>query len=223
MRNIVRAAAVLMVAAVIVGCGGGQKPPAKVETPAQPAFVAQTVTVAPMKVASIAKMGPYADAGKAVNDLIAMVQKEKLNATGMPFGVYFDNPAQVKPESTRYEVCIGVPPETKNKADKKTGFAIKDAPGMVLAQTDYMGPYDQVAPTYGRLFQWIADNKFEAATPPVMVEYYLSAPAKVKPESLMARVAVALKPPPPPADTTKKAAEPTKTGDKKVTKTPTGK
>jgi len=218
MRNIVRAAAALMVAAVIFGCGGGQKAPAKVEKPAEPAFVAQTATVPAMKVASIAKMGPYADAGKAVSDLIAMVQKEKLNPTGMPYGVYFDNPTTVKPESTRYEVCIGVPPTTKNKADKKTGFAIKDAPQMMVAQTAYMGPYDKVAPTYEKLFKWIADNKLEAATPPVMVEWYLSDPSKVKPESLMANVAVTLKPPAPPVDTTKKAAEPKKTEPKAPTK-----
>jgi AraC family transcriptional regulator len=217
MRNIVRAAAALLVAVVIIGCGGGQQP-AKVEKPAEPAFVAQTVTVAPMKVASIAKMGPYADAGKAVNDLMAMVQKEKLNPTGMPYGVYFDNPTTVKPESTRYEICIGVPPTTKNKADKKTGFAIKDAPLMTVAQTAYMGPYDKVAPTYEKLFKWIADNKLEAATPPVMVEWYLSDPSKVKPESLMANVAVTLKPPAPAADTTKKTGETKKTDTKNPTK-----
>jgi effector-binding domain-containing protein len=131
---------------------------------------------------------------------------------------------QTKPESTRYEICIQVPPETKNKVDKKTGFAIKDAPEMMVAATDYMGPYDKVAPTYDKLFKWIADNKLEAATPPVMVEWYMSDPSKVKPESLMARIAVTLKPPAPAVDTTKKAEEPKKEEPKKTEpKAPTGK
>ena len=216
MRNIVRAAAVLMVAAVIVGCGGGQQQPAKTEAPAQPVFVAQTMTVPAMKVASIAKIGPYGDVGKSVSDLMAIVQTEKLTATGMPFGLYFDNPTKVKPESTRYEVCIQVAPTAKNKTVGKTGFAVKDAPEMMVAATEYMGPYDQVAPTYGKLYKWIADNKYEPAGP--MIEWYLSDPSKVKPESLMAKIGAVVKPVTPPVDTTKKADEPKKTEPKAPTK-----
>jgi effector-binding domain-containing protein len=142
----------------------------------------------------------------------------------MPFGVYFDNPATVKPESARYEVCVQVAPETKNKADKKTGFAVKDMPEAMVAQTEYMGPYDKVGQVYEKLYKWIQDNKLEAATPAAMVEWYLNDPATVKPESLMTRVAVTVKPPAPAADTTKKAEEPKKEEPKKTeTKAPTGK
>jgi effector-binding domain-containing protein len=217
MRNIVRAAAALMVAAVIIGCGGGpQQQPAKTEAPAQPVFVAQTITVPAMKVASIAKIGPYGDVGKSVSDLMGIVQKEKLTVVGMPFGLYFDNPTKVKPESTRYEVCIQVAPTAKNKANGKTGFAVKDVPEMMVAATDYMGPYDQAAPTYEKLYKWIGENKYEAAGP--MIEWYLSDPAKVKPESLQAKIGAIVKPMTPPADTTKKAEEPKKTEPKVPTK-----
>lgn len=216
MRNIVRAAAVLMVAAVIVGCGGGEQQPAKTEAPAQPVFVAQTMTVPAMKVASIAKIGPYGDVGKSISDLMTIVQKEKLAASGMPFGLYFDNPTKVKPESTRYEVCIQVAPTAKNKTVGKTGFAIKDAPEMMVAATEYMGPYDKVAPTYEKLYNWIGENKYEAAGP--MIEWYLSDPSKVKPESLMAKIGAVVKPVTPPVDTTKKADEPKKTEPKAPTK-----
>jgi DNA gyrase inhibitor GyrI len=187
--------------------------------------VAQTATVAPMKVASIATTGTYEYAGikKTIDDLTGILQAQKVTPAGGLFGMYFDNPANVKPEICRYEICVQVPPTTKNqKLDAKTHFAIKDAPEMMVAQTAYMGPYDKVAPTYEKLFKWVADNKLEAATPPVMVEWYLSDPAKVKSESLMANVAVTLKPPAPPADTTKKAGEPKKEEPKKETKTPTG-
>jgi len=216
MKNVLSFTIGLMVVAMMVGCGGGQQQPAKTETPAEPAFVAQVVTVQPMKVASIAKMGPYTDAGKVVTDLMAVLQKDKVATTGAPFGVYMDNPANVKPESTRYEVCIQVAPETKNKVDKKTGFAIKDAPEMMVAQTSYMGPYDKVAPTYEKLYKWVGDNKYVAAGP--MVEWYLSDPAKVKPESLMATIGAVVKPMEPPTDTAKKADETKKTDTKNPTK-----
>jgi len=204
MKNVLSFAIGLMVVAMMVGCGGGQKQPAKTEKPAEPVFVAQTMNLPAMKVASLAKMGPYADAGKTVTDLMGMVQNDKLTVVGPPFGMYLDNPANVKPESTRYEVCIPVDSAAKNKVDKKTGFAIKTVPAMTIAVTDYMGPYDQVAPTYGKLYKWIADNKYEPAGP--MIEYYLSDPSKVKPESLQAKIGAVIKPPAPPPDTTKKAA-----------------
>ncbi len=217
MRNIARAAAALMVAAVIIGCGGGQQP-AKTEKPVEPVFVAQTMNLPAVKIASVAKMGPYSEVGKDIGDLMAYVQTEKLTQHGAPFAMYFDNPANVKPESARYEVCIPVELEAKNRADKKTGFAVKDAPGMMVAVTDHMGPYDQVAPTYQKLYHWIQENKYEAAGP--MIEWYLSDPSKVKPESLQTKVGAVIKPMAPPADTTKKAEEPKKEEPKK--ETPTG-
>ena len=221
MKNVLSVAISLMVAAMVVGCGGSQQP-VKTEKPAEPVFVAQMMTVPAMKVASIAKMGPYSDAGKVIGDLMATLQKEKLTPAGMPYGVYFDNPMKVKPESTRYEICIQVAPETKNTADGKAGFAVKDAPEMMVAATEYMGPYDKVAPTYEKLYKWVGENKYEAAGP--MIEWYLSDPSKVKPESLMAKIGVVVKPVAPPVDTAKKAEEPKKEEPKKTEpKAPTGK
>jgi effector-binding domain-containing protein len=217
MKNVLSFAIGMMVVAMMVGCGGGQQPAPKVEKPAEPVFVAQTLNLPAMKVASIARMGPYSDAGKAISDLMEMVQKDKLMVKGTPFGMFYDDPAKVKPESTRYEVCVPVPPETKNMTDKKTGFSIKDEPEMMIAVTDYMGPYDQVAPVYQKLDKWIADNKYEVAGP--MLEYYLNDPSKTKPESLQTKVGAVIKPVEAPADTTQKAGEQPKT----ETQAPTGK
>jgi len=220
MKNVLSFAIGLMVIAMMVGCGGGQQPAPKAEQPAEPAFVAQTMTVPAMKVASLAKTGPYSETGKAIGELLDMVQKQKLTLAGSPpFGLFHDNPATVKPESARYEVAIAVAPDSKGMMGK-TGFAVKDAPEMTVAVTDYMGPYDQVAPVYEKLYKWIADNKYQPAGP--VVEWYLSDPAKTKPESLMARIGAVVAPMAPPADTTKKAEEPKKEEPKTETKAPTG-
>ena len=205
MKNVLSIAVSLMAAAVIVGCGGGEQP-AKTEKPAEPVFVAQTMTVPAMKVASVAKIGPYTDVGKGISDLMGMVQQEKLTVVGMPFGLYFDNPAKVKPESTRYEVCVPVDSASKNSAEKKTGFAVRDAPQMTVAVTDHMGPYDQVAPTYEKLHKWIAENKFEPAGP--MIEWYLSDPSRVSPESLQAKIGAVIQPVAPPDGAFQRGEEP---------------
>jgi len=120
--------------------------------------------------------------------------------------MYFDNPATVKPESTRYEVCVPVDTASKNSADKKTGFAVKDAPQMTVAVTDYMGPYDQVAPTYEKLYKWVAENKFEPAG--AMIEWFLSDPSQVKPESLQAKIGVVINPVAPPDGKFEQGQEP---------------
>ena len=217
MKYVLSLAIGLMAVAMMVGCGGDQQPVESVK-PVEPVFVAQTMDLPAVKVASVAKMGPYTEVGKDISDLMAYIQKEKLTQHGPPFAMYFDNPANVKPESARYEVWVPVEPEAKNRADKKTGFAVKDAPEMMVAVTDHMGPYDQVAPTYEKLYKWIAENKYEPAGP--MIEWYLSDPSKVKPESLRAKIGAVIKPMAPPADTTKKAEEPKKEEPK--TETPTG-
>jgi len=217
MKNVLSFAIGLMVVAMMVGCGGGQPAPAKTEKPAEPVFVAQVIPVDSMTVASLAKMGPYADAGKAVTELMGMAQAQKLEQAGPMFGMYYDNPTQVKPESTKYEVCIPVKAGTKVMADKKTGFSVKKTSPMQVATTDHMGPYDQVAPVYEKLYKWIVDNKYEPAGP--MIEWYLSDPAKVKPESLQTKIGAVVKPVAPPADTTKPAEQP----KKEEPKAPTGK
>jgi len=200
MKNVLSVAISLMVAAMIVGCGGGEQQPAKTEKPAEPAFVAKTMSVPAMRVASLAKVGSYDGFDKAQAELFGLLQKEKL-APGMPIGVYYDDPAKVKPESCRYEVWMQVPAETKIKADKKTGFAIKDAPEMAVAATDYMGPYDGIDSHYPKLFEWIGKNQLVLVGP--TIEWYLNDPSKVKPESLLTRIGAVVKPAAPPADTTK--------------------
>lgn len=206
MKKVLSIAISLMAVAMIVGCGGGPQQPATTEKPAEPAFAVQTMNLPAMKVASLAKMGPYSDASKAINELMASVEQEKLTVKGPPYGMYFDDPATVKPESTRYEVCVPVDPAAKNSADEKTGFAVKDAPAMMLAVADYMGPYDQIAPTYDKLHKWIAENKFEPAG--AMIEWYLSDQASVKPESLQAKIGAVVNPVAPPDGNFERGEEP---------------
>jgi effector-binding domain-containing protein len=215
MKRVLSFAIGLMVVAMMVGCGGEQAAP-KTGKPAEPVFAAQTMNLPAMKVASMAKMGPYSEIGKDLSALMAAVREQKLTVRGTPFAMMHDKPASVKPESCRYEVCVPVDSTTKNMTDKKSGMVVKDAAAMMIAVTDYMGPYDQVAPVYEKLYKWIGENKYEAAGP--ALEYYLSDPANVKPESLQTKVGAVIKPIAPPADNAKPAEEPKKDETKAPTK-----
>lgn len=184
-KDMLKVAAAL-VAAVIIGCGGQEAP--KTETPAEPVFTAEIKTTEPMTVASIAKMGPYGEAGPAFEALTKWVADAKITPAGPMMGIYMDDPGTVKPESLRYEVCIPVPAGTK--ADPKSGIVVKDVAPMTLAATMHVGAPDKVSETYVKLNTWIGENNYEVAGPGV--EAYLSAPGTA-PESTQTQVGLVVK------------------------------
>lgn len=177
-----RIAVVACLAIVLfVACGGK---PAPAENPVVPGFQAAVETLDSMYVASLAKVGPYTGAGGAIGELMAWIGKNKVVPVGAPFGVYHDDPAKVDPDSTKYEVCIPVPAQTKGD---KTVKVVNLEPALV-ATAIHVGPYDKVAETYGKLMGWVTANKFCVNGPPR--EYYLNEPAKVPAESLQTKIAI---------------------------------
>ncbi len=176
----------IIITLLIVGCGEKKAQP--VQKPAQPEFAADVKTIDSMYVASMAKMGPYADVGKTLNDMMAWMEKNKIVPSNVPFGVYYDDPTKVKPESTRYEVCFPVP--AKTKGDKTV--TVKKFSPMLVAFTVYKGPYANVGTVYPKLMGWINGNNYEITGP--VYEFYMNEPGKVPAESLMTEVAFPIKP-----------------------------
>lgn len=169
-----------MVLFSMIGCS-------KQKSPGQPEFSAAVETIDSMFVASVALVGPYADAGKSMGLLMGWVEKNKIVPAGGPFGVYYDDPTKVKPESTRYELCIPVPAETKG--DKQ--IKVKQIGPINIVAAIHVGPYDKIGMTYGKLAQWIASNNFQIAGP--AYEFYIDDPIKVPAESLKTKVAFPIK------------------------------
>ncbi len=184
-KDMLKVAAALL-AAAIIGCGGQEAP--KTETPAEPAFAAEMKTTEPMTVASIAKMGPYNEVGPVFATLTQWVADAKVTPAGPMMGIYLDDPAKVRPESLRCEVCIPVPAGTK--ADAKSGVVIKDLAPMTLATAMHVGAPEKVSETYAKLNAWIGTSNYEVAGP--SVEMYLS-PAGTAPESTRTQVGLVVK------------------------------
>ena len=180
---------ILLIAIIIVGCGEQKTQPAqKPATPVQPEFAAAVKMVDSMYVASMSMMGPYMEMGKSLMELYNWLGKNKVMPAGAPFGVYFDDPMKVKPESTKYEVCVPVPAGTKG--DKMVKVK-KFGPAQV-ASALHIGPYDKISLTYGKLSEWIMKNNYEIVGPPH--EFYLNSPDQVPAESLKTEIAFPVKP-----------------------------
>jgi len=165
---------------LITACGS----PKPVEKPAEPSLKAAVENIDSMYVASLAKVGPYTGIGPAFGELMAWIGKNKVVPTDAPYGVYYDDPSKVNPDSARYAVCIPVPAGTKGD---KTVLVEKQDP-MQAAVTLHVGPYDKVGETYKKLAEWIIANKYIVNGPPR--EYYLNDPGKVPAESLQTKIVI---------------------------------
>ena len=179
------AIALIIITLLIVGCGEKKAQP--VQKPTKPQFVAEVATLDSMYIASLAKMGPYAQVGASVMELFTWLGKNKVTPVGGPFGIYYDNPATVKPESTKYDICVPVP--AKTKGDKMV--KVKKFGPVLVARTLYVGPYGDVGPVYPKLAEWINSNNYEIVGP--AHEFYINDPSKVSAESLKSVVAFPVK------------------------------
>jgi effector-binding domain-containing protein len=164
-----------------VACGGKPKP---VEKPAEPTFKVAVENIDSMYVASLAKVGPYTGIGSAFGELMAWIGKNKIVPTDAPYGVYYDDPSKVNPDSTKYAVCILVPAGTKG--DNKVKVEKQDP--IQAAVTLYVGPYEKLSATYAKLAEWIAANKYIVNGP--AREYYLNDPTKVPADSLQTKIVI---------------------------------
>jgi AraC family transcriptional regulator len=164
---------------LFVVCGGKPKSEGK---PVLPAFIATVEPIDSMYVASLARIGPYSGAGSAMGELMDWIGKNQIVPAGPPFGIYYDDPTKVKPESTRYEICVPVAFGTKGDKAVK----VKKLDPISAAVTMHVGPYEKVGETYGKLVTWIMENAYVPSGPPR--EYYLVDPMKVSAESLKTKI-----------------------------------
>lgn len=171
---------VLLLVFAFSGC---KKKPA--QKPAAPEISVKETT--PVTVVYLEKKGPYSEAGKAFEEIFALMGKKNVKLSAAPMGVYYDNPEQVKPEETRYEVMCPFTGEFKGDEELK----VKELPAQEIASVIYTGPYEECGPTYKKLYGWITENNYEPVGAPI--EKYLNDPSKVKPEELKTEICVPVK------------------------------
>ncbi len=184
MPKVVRVALAGLLVVAFFGCGGQEQ-----AKPEKPEIEAKIKTLDEVMVASMAKMGHYSEVGQTVNELFGWVMKNEIKPMGPVFGIYLDNPEKVKPESTRYEVCVPVPEETKS--DPESGIAVKPFGGMQVASAMYVGAYEKVGPTYEKLAKWAVAQGYQVVWP--AIEFYFSDPQTTPAESLKSEVCLVVK------------------------------
>ncbi len=154
------------------------------ETVIPEGFEAKVEKLDSMTVAVIAATGPYQASGMKIGELFAWLGTAGVKMTGAPFGVYYDDPESVPPESTRYE--IGAPVSPDAESDPDAGVEVRPWGGILLAKTMHLGGYDKLTATYCALQAWVDANEYFIAGP--AIEFYLNSPMEVPAESLKTEV-----------------------------------
>ena len=149
----------------------------------QEAF-ASIKTVEPFAYFCITHKGPLSDIADVITQLMQAVQAQNLFplVRGPMVGVYYNSPAQVKPEELVWEVGFPVTEQAAPKAplEKKT-WNYK-----TVAEALHTGPYAKAGETIQRLMTWIGANGYVADGP--TIERYLNNPMQVKPEELRTEI-----------------------------------
>ena len=92
---------------------------------------------------------------------------------GMPFGIYWNSPANTPVEQLKWDVGFVLPAGTAPKPP----LAIKKWDFTTMASLKYRGVFGgaEMDNAYGRLFKWIGENGYQPSGP--MMEVFLNAPS----------------------------------------------
>ncbi|MBI4722589.1 MAG: GyrI-like domain-containing protein [Candidatus Stahlbacteria bacterium] len=163
------------------------KPTEEVQVvPSVPQVEVMLKQVAPMKFISIFHQGDYSQMGKIFGELYSWIGKNSISPVGAPFGIYYDNPEKVAPDSCRYELCV--PVEGNIVGDSLV--QVKEMGAMEVASTIHKGAYENVGPYWESIYTWIYTNNYEPAG--AGMELYLN-PQTQSPDSLLTEIRVPVK------------------------------
>lgn len=140
----------------------------------------------PGMVAYLPMRGSYDQTPEAFGRLYGWIDAHGLKPKGMPAAIYFNIASDPSGEDAVWEVQSPIAGELAEAAPDETGIGIKETPAMTVLSSVHKGPYDSVLPTYQAMWDWIEDNGYELAGPPM--ERYLNDPDEVGAEECLTEV-----------------------------------
>lgn len=148
-------------------------------------------TVAPMRVAFVRHIGPYAAVGSAWERLFRWaMSRGQLGPQLCMLGVVYDDPEVTPPDRVRYDACLTVGSTCSPEGD----VGVQEIGGGDFAIVEHRGPYDRLGETYARLCgEWLPASGCELRTAPPF-EAYLNSPRDSAPEELRTLVHLPLEP-----------------------------
>ena len=142
--------------------------------------------VEPTTTAFLAVKGSFDQMPGAFGKLIGWLGSKGYAPAGPPFGMYFDDPAQVAAGDLRWELHFTIGEDAPPSGPDEEGLGIKRLEAAEYAFAIHKGPYDQVGPVWGAIAGWIPANGYRIVGAPQ--EVYLSDPNSAPPEELLTEI-----------------------------------
>jgi AraC family transcriptional regulator len=147
----------------------------------------EVINVEPFGYCCIHKQGPFTEIVSAINELWQQMQQQQIMPTGTMLGIFYNAPADVKPEELDWE--IGFPVTNVNP---QPPLLSKIWDFSTVAKTVHTGPFENTGETFEKVFQWMEANGYEQDGP--VLERYLTMPGPdIDPSSMKAEIWVPVK------------------------------
>ncbi|MGC9516408.1 MAG: GyrI-like domain-containing protein [Methanomicrobiales archaeon] len=117
-----------------------------------------------------------------IGKVVGWVMEKGMQIVGPPFGIYYNSPEEVGMENMQYDVGIPVVGEISDEGDIK----IKKIPQRTVLSTIHKGPYNEVGPVYGKVYEYSVKNGYAMVGAPV--EIYLNDPMEVSESELLTEI-----------------------------------
>lgn len=159
---------------LLIACGE------KEEKKGEPQLEIKIKTTEKIRFLYLENTGSYAELSPVFGQL--MQYSTGKGISGMPMGIFYDDPSVVPEESLRCE--IGIPVAEDFEPDPP--FKVKEIPSQEVAYAVLKGPYDQIAQEYGKIMAWAQQQGYTVAGP--VMEMYLEGGEGVPESELVTEV-----------------------------------
>lgn len=133
----------------------GQKEEEKVE----PQLEIKLKTIEKINFLYLENTGPYWELTPVFEKLGQYTSQKGIS--GIPMGIFFDDPSMVSEESLRCEIGISVPEDFETDPP----FKVKELPSQEVAYAVLKGSYAEIAKEYGKIMKWIQENGYMVMGP----------------------------------------------------------
>ncbi len=139
--------------------------------------------VTPFVYCCITHKGPFSQIQNVMGQLMMSSQAQNIFPVGPPFGVYYIDPDEVKPEELVWEVGFPIMAQSMPLAPLEK----KQWNYTLVATAQHTGPYEKAGETIAKIFEWMTANDYVQAGP--ILERYLTMPGPTtKPEDLKSEI-----------------------------------
>ncbi|MGB2696856.1 MAG: GyrI-like domain-containing protein [Candidatus Zixiibacteriota bacterium] len=139
---------------IIISCGQ------KEEKKTEPQLEIKVKTTEKINFLYLENTGPYWELTPVFQELGQYTAQKGI--TGIPMGIFYDDPSVVSEESLRCEIGMPVPEDF----EPDPPFKVKELPSQEVAFAVLKGSYAEIAKEYGKIMQWIQENGYMMIGPP---------------------------------------------------------